>query len=116
MSSNRVLYSPAPGLEQLALVAPLIRNPVLGRPHHTITNQQVTVIGHSFGGLLVHLAFMRLEEPDWCGALFIEPSHLYEAARSSKRMLEVMRGVEQLRNPCLLSRFGGELLDASTGP
>lgn len=77
---------------------------------------QVNVIGHSFGGLLAHLALMRLEEPDWCDALLIEPSHLHEAARDSKRMLGVTLGVEELRNRHLLSPFGGELLDASIGP
>lgn len=78
--------------------------------------RQVTVIGHSFGGLLAYLALMGLEEPDWCDALLIEPSHLHEVAIDSKRMLGVILGVEELRNRHLLSAFGGELLDASIGP
>lgn len=76
----------------------------------------VTVVGHSFGGLLAHRALMMLEEPDWCDVLLIEPSHLHEAVRDSKRMLGVMLGVEELRNRYLLSPFGGELLDVSIGP
>ena len=77
---------------------------------------RVTVVGHSFGGLLAHLALMRLEEPNWCDALLIEPSHLHEAVRDPKRMMGVMLGVEELKNRHLLSPFGGELLDASIGP
>lgn len=76
----------------------------------------VSVVGHSFGGLLAYLALMKLEEPDWCDALLIEPSHLHEAVRDSKRMLGVMLGVEELNKRHLLSPFGGELLDASIGP
>lgn len=76
----------------------------------------VTVVGHSFGGLLAYLALMGLEEPSWCNALLIEPSHLHEARRDPKRMLGVMLGVEELNRRHLLSPFGGELLDASIGP
>lgn len=77
---------------------------------------QVTVVGHSYGGLLAHLALMMLEEPDWCNAVLIEPSHLHEAVRDPKRILGASLGIENLRNRHLLSPFGGELLDASIGP
>lgn len=77
---------------------------------------RVTIIGHSYGGLLAHLALRMLGEPEWCDAVLIEPTHLREAVRDSKRILGVALGVENLRNRYLLSLFGGELLDASIGP
>lgn len=77
---------------------------------------QVTVVGHSYGGLLAHLALMRLEEPNWCNAVLIEPSHLHETVRDPKQILGASLGIENLRNRHLLSPFGGELLDVSISP
>ena len=77
---------------------------------------QVTVVGHSYGGLLAHLALMRLEEPNWCNAVLIEPSHSHETVRDPKQILGASLGIENLRNRHLLSPFGGELLDVSISP
>ncbi len=77
---------------------------------------QVTVVGHSYGGLLAHLALMRLEKPNWCNAVLIKPSHLHETVRDPKQILGASLGIENLRNRHLLSPFGGELLDVSISP
>lgn len=76
----------------------------------------VTVVGYSYGGLITYLALSLLEDPPWCDAVLIEPTHFQEAVGDPQRTLGISLGIEGLRNRLLLASLGGELLDASIGP
>lgn len=81
----------------------------------TTDDDEVTIIGHSLGGLIARLAREDYDRRENMSVIMLDPTHPREAATDRSKRLGMVLAGQELERRTLLSYFGGELLDASIG-
>ncbi len=82
---------------------------------YTSDDDEVTIIGHSLGGLIARLAREDYDHREDISVVMLDPTHPREAATDRSKRLGMVLAGQELDRRILLSYFGGELLDASIG-
>lgn len=81
----------------------------------TSDSDEVTIIGHSLGGLIARLAREDYDRREGISVIMLDPTHPREASTDRSKRLGMVLAGHELERRTLLSYFGGELLDASIG-